>query len=50
MAAAAAGGREVVNDPNYATCPAGLPVQRIGGGVWIHEDDDSHCTHEREAR
>lgn len=34
-----------MNDPNYATCAAGLPVQRLAAGMWIHEDDDSNCDH-----
>lgn len=34
-----------VNDPNYAFCAWGLTVQRLGDGSWLHEEDETPCTH-----
>ena len=46
VAAEAGGGVLVtVNDPNYAFCAWGLTVQRLGDGSWLHEEDETPCTH-----
>lgn len=35
----------MINDPNYAICAAGDPVERLGDAMWQHTDDETVCTH-----